>query len=200
MTRVVVLLVTTDSEGSRPPWFPCRHHRPGEPGDHCERERHSHQGVHAGGAAVPGGRRQPRGVLGRQGLDAAVHGLQAVVGGGDAAGWLQVVLITADARAALTRPPAWGSSRVDTDLTLRVAALRARQYAVLVPFAVCLWADNHNYAMAAVMRLDPGTSRKRYVVITLWSQVRDAALAADKAEGEWAAAESAAGRDPYDTP
>jgi hypothetical protein len=110
------------------------------------------------------------------------------------------VLITADARDALTCPPAWDSSRFDPDLTLRATARRARQYAVLVPFAVCLWADNYRYTMTAVMRPDPGTSRKRDVVITLWSQVRDAARAADKAEREWAAAEYAAGRDPYPTP
>ncbi len=109
------------------------------------------------------------------------------------------VVITPDARDAVIRPPNWSSARFDPANELRKTALRARQHAVLAPFAVCLWADNGHYTMAAVMRPDP-EPRKRDVVITLWSQVRDAVRAADQAERERARAEYAAGRDPYDTP
>jgi hypothetical protein len=109
------------------------------------------------------------------------------------------VVITPDARDAVTRPPNWGSARFDPAAELRKTALRARRHAVLTRFAVCLWAEHGHYTMTAVMDPEPGPG-KRDVVITLWSQVRDAAMAADQAERAWARTEYAAGRDPYDTP
>lgn len=104
------------------------------------------------------------------------------------------VLITPDARDALTRPD-WRGNAVNVERVLRRVASRAR----LVDRFGTIWSadDSLSYTALVAFRLE---ELGRDFIITLWSQVRKAVLAADR---EWRArvdAEYAAGRDPFPGP
>jgi hypothetical protein len=130
----------------------------------------------------------------------------AAVGQGLQAGQLFVMrdddlfraVITAEAREALAHGPRWPHSRFDPHRELATEAARATRHAVLTQFAAYLAGGEWgNLTALAMMRLQPLAP---YVVVTLWSQVREQALAADRAFWAWVDAGRAAGRDPIDTP
>jgi hypothetical protein len=107
------------------------------------------------------------------------------------------VVITPQAKDALARPPAWPDARFNPGRELAAEARRACQYATLVPFAAYLRAEFGNITALAMMH---PREQGRDIVLTLWSQVRRAALAAGKAERAWVQAEYDAGRDPFPGP
>lgn len=112
------------------------------------------------------------------------------------------VVITSEARDALARPPAWRTPlEFNAAAELGKTARHDGRLAVLASqFAVCLWGeDNFHYTMTAVMRPSDEPGRKD-IVITLWSQVRDAAIAAGREARDRAQAEYDAGRDPFPGP
>lgn len=132
---------------------------------------------------------------GRAAIDEAVAAGDLVSVSRDDSRAFYRVAVTVAAADALAREPL---RRSDPDQFpfLALEARHASQRCVN-GWAAYVWEAGGNCTALAVMRPE---ELGRDAVLALWSEVRDAALAADRANREWAQAEYDAGRDPFPGP